>query len=271
VAFIFISSFIAVGTILYLDKSVDRIYETKQKIEQAYRDIEKQNRALEKKMKDTEESLVTKKRELEILSNSLSEIEVLVGLKPLNDDGNISQRINFMKLSSQHRAVMLELFPNGSPVEYKGITSKFGYRMHPTLHKREFHRGTDLRAKMNTPVYATADGIVEWAGFHKKSGYGRLLILEHAYGFKTYFGHLKKILVKSRQFVKKGTLIAYSGNSGLSNGPHLHYEVRFIHVNVNPYYFIKWTQQNYNEIFEKEKKIPWQSLIEATAQLKLQN
>jgi murein DD-endopeptidase MepM/ murein hydrolase activator NlpD len=269
IAFIFFIALIAIGTILYLDRSVDNMYEAKEQLKEAYVELENKNLILEQKMQATKSSLSLKKLELDALSDSLSEIETLVGLKPMKNNLNISQRINSMKISSQHRAVMLELFPNGSPIEYKGITSKFGYRIHPTLHKKEFHRGIDMKAKMNTPVYATADAIVEWAGFHKKSGYGRLVILQHVYGFKTYFGHLKKIVIKSGQFVKKGTLIAYTGNSGMSNGPHLHYEIRFIHRNLNPYYFIKWTQKNYNEIFKKEKKIPWQSLITATAHIKI--
>jgi len=166
-------------------------------------------------------------------------------------------------------ATLLQLIPNGSPIEYKGITSKFGYRVHPTLNRREFHRGSDMKAKSGTPVYATADGIVEYAGVHRKSGFGKLVILQHAFGFRSYFGHLNKIVIKSTRFVKKGDLIAYSGNTGMSSGPHLHYEIRFIHNAVNPYYFIKWNVENYYDIFEKEKKIPWQSLIKATANLRV--
>jgi len=172
-------------------------------------------------------------------------------------------------MSSSQRATLLELIPSGSPVEYHGITSKFGYRIHPTLGTREFHRGDDMKAKLGTPVHATANAIVEWAGFHKRSGFGNLIILTHVYGFKTYYGHLKRVVVKSGQFVKKGDLIGYTGNSGLSNGPHLHYEIRFIQRALNPFYFIKWTQHHYNEIFEKEKKVPWQSLITATSQIKV--
>ena len=76
-------------------------------------------------------------------------------------------------------------------------------------------------------------------------------------------------MIKSNRFVKKGDLIAYTGNSGMSSGPHLHYEIRFIHNAVNPFYFIKWNVENYYDIFEKEKKIPWQSLIKATANLRV--
>jgi len=261
---------IAVGTILYLNESVDAIAEKKESLESAYKELKARNMLLEKSMYETKSSLEIKKKELEELSDSLTEIETLIGLKPIEDE-SLKERVSIAKLSSSQRATLLQLIPNGSPIEYHGITSKFGYRIHPTLGKREFHRGTDLKAKMNTPVYAPADGIVEWAGLHKRSGFGKLIILEHVYGFKSYYGHLNKIVIKSGQFVKKGQLIAYTGNSGLSNGPHLHYELRFIHRVLNPYYFIKWTQANYNDIFQKEKKVPWQSLITATSRLQVQN
>ncbi|WP_226966465.1 M23 family metallopeptidase [Sulfurimonas sediminis] len=259
---------IASGTILYLNASVDKLQSKKNEVAQAYKEMLRQNQALQKEMKRTTHSLLAKEKELDELSDSLSQIETLIGLKPLADE-SLAERVNMTMLSSSHRATLLELIPSGSPVKYHGITSKFGYRIHPTLHKKEFHRGSDMKAKFNTPVYATADGIVEWAGLHRRSGFGKLVILEHVYGFKSYFGHLNKIVVKSGQFVKKGDLIAYTGNSGLSNGPHLHYEIRFIHRALNPYYFIKWTQQNYDEIFKKEKKVPWQSLIMATSRIKV--
>ena len=119
---------------------------------------------------------------------------------------------------------------------------------------------------MKTPIYATADAVVEFAGSRNTKGYGRLIILDHTYGFKTYYGHLNKIIVKNGQFVKKGELIGYSGNSGRSSGPHLHYEVRFIQRSLNPYWFIKWNIQNYDEIFAKIKKVPWKPLVDAVMQ-----
>jgi len=266
--FVFSMVIFAVGTILYLDNSIDEIEEKRSQVASAYTELEVKNVELQESMSNTKNSLKLKKQELEELSDELSEIETLIGLKPLAET-TIADRVSATKMDTQHRAVMMQLIPNGSPIEYKGITSKFGYRIHPTLKKREFHRGSDMKAKMNTPVYAPADAIVEWSGMHKRSGFGRLVILEHSYGFKTYYGHLNKTVVKSGKFVKKGTLIAYTGNSGLSNGPHLHYEIRFIHRNLNPFWFMKWTQQNYDEIFTKEKKVPWQSLITATAHLQL--
>ena len=269
VIFLGIFTLVGVGTILYLNSSVKDIQKKRSSVEKAYNKLQKQNKALQTIMQSTQSSLQEKKKELNELSDSLSEIETMIGINPVSTEVSLQDRANFTKMNSEHMATMLQLIPSGSPIEYHGITSKFGYRMHPTLHRREFHRGSDMKAKMNTPVYAPADGIVEYAGYHKKSGFGRLVILQHAFGFRTYYGHLNKIVIKSTKFVKKGDLIAYTGNSGMSNGPHLHYEIRFIHNVVNPFWFIKWSIENYNQIFLKEKKIPWQSLVTATANLKV--
>ena len=269
-AFIAFVALFAVATILYLNYAVDQIEIKRLDMENAYSNLKLKNSNLNTSIKETQVALFLKKKELNDVSNSLSEIETLIGLNP-ESDTSLQDRVTQTKLNSEHMAALLQLIPSGSPIEYKGITSKFGYRIHPTLNTKELHRGLDMRASMKTPVYASADGIIEYAGFHKKSGFGRLVIIEHNYGFKSYYGHLNKIVVKYGKFVKKGTLIAYTGNSGLSSGPHLHYELRFLHRTVNPFYFVKWNVKNYKDIFEKEKKIPWQSLITATTHIKIPN
>lgn len=263
-AFIAVMIIIAVSTILYLDASVDIIANKKNGVEKAYNQLTAD-------LQTTKNILVDKKKELEELSDSLSEIEIMIGLNIDEDAVSLHDRVDLTKLNSEQMATLLQLVPSGSPIKYHGITSKFGYRTHPTLERREFHRGTDLKAKMNTPVYAPADAIVEFAGVHKKSGFGRLVILTHAFGFKTYYGHLNRVVTKSSHFVKKGELIAYTGNSGMSNGPHLHYEIRYLFNVLNPYWFIKWSVKNYNNIFKKEQKVPWQSLVTATTNLKVIN
>ncbi len=268
--FLTLIGFSAAGTIFYLDYTVDKIEIRRLEVQDAYRKLEQKNSDLHTNMKNTQNALDFKKQELIEVSDSLSEIEIMIGITPA-EDIPLKERVNLTKLSSEDMITLLQFVPNGTPIIYKGITSKFGYRIHPTLNRREFHSGTDMKAKMKTPVYATADGIAEWSGKHKRSGYGKLIIIQHNYGFKTYFGHLNKVVIKSGQFVKKGDLIAYTGNSGMSSGPHLHYEIRFNEKVVNPFWFIKWTVQNYQEIFQKEKKIPWQSLIAMTADIKVQS
>jgi len=261
---------ISVGTILYLNNEVDAIEIKRLNEQESFSKLQDKNKELNENIKGTQNKLEDKKKELDKISDSLSEIESLIGISPV-EDMPLQERVDIAKISSNDMATLLQFIPSGSPILYKGITSKYGYRIHPTLKRKEFHRGSDMKARMNTPVYATADAIVEWAGFHKKSGYGKLVILKHNYGFKTLYGHLNKVVIKSGTFVRKGDLIAYTGNSGMSSGPHLHYEIRFIQRAVNPFYFVKWNVQNYKDIFEKEKKIPWQSLITATAHIKVPN
>ena len=267
--FIGVLTFIALGTILYLDNSVDTVEDKKNAIEKAYKELEEKNIVLTQNMAQTKKQFLTKKRELTELSTALTEIQTMIGMTPVDEDISLKDKFDLTKVTSEQMRTLMRMVPSGSPIEYHGITSKFGYRIHPTLHKKEYHKGTDLKAKMNTAVHAPADGIVEFAGKHTKSGFGRLVILDHAFGFKTYYGHLNKVVVKSKQFVKKGDIIAYTGNSGMSNGPHLHYEIRFMYNVLNPYWFIKWTVENYNEIFKKEKKVPWQSLVRAASNLKI--
>jgi len=261
---------VAVGTILYLNHSLEDIEVRRLAIQDANSALKQKNAALDESIKNTQLALIDKKKELNEVSDSLSEIETLIGMTPVAEM-SLQERVAATKLNSEHMATLMQFIPSGSPIKYKGVTSKYGYRIHPTLGSRELHRGLDMKAKMKTPVYATADGIVEWAGFHKRSGFGKLVILQHNYGFRAYFGHLNKIVIKSGKFVKKGDLIAYTGNSGMSSGPHLHYEIRFIQRAVNPFYFVKWSVKNYKDIFLKEKKIPWQSLITATAHIKVPN
>ena len=217
---------------------------------------------LEKNITSLENVIKSKEKILEEVNDKVADIERIIQFTPPKDT-EIKQRLDLAKLNLIDKKIMLRNIPNGYPIRYIGISSPFGWRKHPILHKKEFHTGLDLRAKMKTPIKATADGIVEYAGFHKRSGYGNLLIIDHNFGFKTLFAHLHKIVVKNGDFVKKGQIIGYTGNTGLSNGPHLHYEIRYIGVVLNPLYFIKWNLKNYNYIFKKEKKVKWEAIIKA--------
>lgn len=112
------------------------------------------------------------------------------------------------------------------------ITSGFGMRMHPILHYMRMHDGIDILANVGSPVRATGDGIVQFVGHD--GGYGLMVRINHGFGYKTAYAHLSKILVKRGQKVKRGQVIAKSGDTGLSTGPHLHYEVEHNGVKLNP-------------------------------------
>ena len=216
-----------------------------------------------------EAKLDEKKKEFAEVSDSLTEIETLIGIST-STDIPLQDRFSIAKLNSEHLATLMQFIPSGSPIEYNGINSDFGYRMNSVLSRKEFHTGLDLKAKVGTPVYATADGIIEIAKFDDKGGYGNLVTIQHNYGFKTYYAHLSKLSTKAGLFIKKGDLIGHSGNTGLSSGPHLHYEVRFVQRVLNPIEFVKWGSDNYTDIFDKEQNIPWQSLVDVTSHIKIQ-
>ncbi len=201
------------------------------------------------------------KKETELLEiqEKVSDIEEMIGLEP-KEGLEAGNRLDIAEVDAQERLLMLRSIPSGHPIDYKGITSAFGWRTNPIREQKQFHTGLDLRASMNTPVYATADGLVEVSRKNSKIGYGKLLVLNHVLGFKSLYAHLNKIVVNPGEFVKKGQLIGYSGNTGYSSGPHLHYEVRYIGVALNPKHFIDWTLKDYGLIFEQEKRVNWESL-----------
>jgi len=126
---------------------------------------------------------------------------------------------------------LLAAKPSGWPV--KGwLTSSFGMRRDPFNGKRKMHEGLDIASRTGTPVYATADGIV--SSIRTEPGYGKVVTIDHGYGYRTVYGHNSKYHVKVGQRVRRGDLIASVGNTGRSTGSHVHYEVRLNGVPVNP-------------------------------------
>ncbi len=130
---------------------------------------------------------------------------------------------------------LLAAKPLGWPV--KGwLTSSFGMRRDPFNGRRKMHEGLDIAARTGTPVIATADGIVSSA--RTESGYGKVVTIDHGYGYRTVYGHNSKYNVKVGQRVRRGDRIASVGNTGRSTGSHVHYEVRLNDVPVNPHKYL---------------------------------
>ena len=117
------------------------------------------------------------------------------------------------------------------------ISDGFGMRMHPILHVMRMHEGVDFVTDVGTPVHATGNGVISFAG--TKNGYGLEVEIDHGFGYRTVYAHLSKIIAKKGEKVRRGEVIAKTGDTGLSTGPHLHYEVEHDGVKVNPvnYFF----------------------------------
>lgn len=216
-----------------------------------------------------EGALEQKSAQIEFLDQSLQKLEELIGVE-VEEPTSLpyAERIKKVQLNSLGKTMMLSLIPSGHAVSnYRGLTSKFGYRKHPITKKRHLHGGIDYRSRVGDEVIATADGVVSYSAFSKDSGFGNLVTIQHANGFKSRYGHLSQRSVKVGQIVSKGDKIGEVGSTGRSSGPHLHYEVWFLHHKLNPEPFDKWNMEKYDEIFAKVKGVPWASLSQKVDQI----
>lgn len=202
--------------------------------------------------------------EMTQVDNRVEDLESIIGvsMQPLEEgENNLEHRIDAASLTGTQKAFVMKFVPNGYPMAgYNRISAPYGYRTHPLFFTRHLHTGVDFATPIGTPVYATADGVVTSANF-STGGYGYLVKIDHSLGFMTYYAHLNKIVVQKGMFVKRGQLIAYSGNTGQSTGPHLHYEIRFLGKVIDPKNFMEWKMSNFDSIFEKERSVVWQSLL----------
>lgn len=135
----------------------------------------------------------------------------------------------------QDQNTLLAATPSIWPV--KGwVTSGFGMRKSPFTGKRTMHSGIDIATKTGTAIKSPADGIVSFSD--TKGAFGKVIVVDHGYGYTTFYGHCSKLLKNVGDKVKRGDVIAHVGNTGSSTGPHLHYEVRVNGVAANPSKFI---------------------------------
>jgi murein DD-endopeptidase MepM/ murein hydrolase activator NlpD len=149
---------------------------------------------------------------------------------------------------------MLACMPNIQPISNKNLertASGWGYRIHPIYKIKKFHYGIDFTASVGTEIYATGDGVIEKVESSAR-GYGNSIVVDHGYGMKTLYGHMDHFNVRQGQKIKRGEVIGFVGNTGLSTAPHLHYEVIHNNDKVNPmnYFFNDLTASEYDQMIE---------------------
>lgn len=132
------------------------------------------------------------------------------------------------------------LIPSVIPVKNSWFSSNFGWRIDPFTGKSAMHEGVDFVVPEGTSVYASAGGVVEYAGMHPQ--FGNLVEIDHGNGVITRYAHNSKVLVQVGQMVRRGQKISLSGSTGRATGPHMHFEVRFKGVAQNPVRFLKDTE-----------------------------
>ena len=191
------------------------------------------------KIKDTPTYINTNKNLKNI--NGLNKKNYKSGIKE-----NVIENINVKNITDNQEVQGIQNIQNENinnknfgkilwPVKSGKITSKFGNRNHPVLKSVKFHRGVDIAVSLGTPVYAGIRGIVTFAG--KRGNYGNLVEIKGSDGIKVRYAHLSKIDVVTGQKVLNGEKVAETGNTGMSTGPHLHYEIIVDESPVNPLNF----------------------------------
>jgi murein DD-endopeptidase MepM/ murein hydrolase activator NlpD len=180
----------------------------------------------------------------------------------LNEKIDLLRRKLYIESKSQDEVVSMAekkekhyaAIPAIQPISNKqllALSSGFGWRTHPIYKVKKMHPGIDFAASIGTPIYATADGTIAELSV-KFSGYGKMVEIEHGFGYRTRYAHMHDFAVRRGQNVKRGDLIGYVGNTGLSTAPHLHYEVFINGGQVDPvhYFYNDLTPAEYEKVLE---------------------
>lgn len=164
-----------------------------------------------------------------------------------------------LQVMAKNKEGMANAIPAIWPIDRTQLKAFYAFgvrKKHPIYKTRRMHKGVDMSTNYGVPVYATGDGVVEKTEQGKRRrGYGRQILINHSFGYKTRYAHLLKMFVKEGESVKRGQLIGEVGSTGGSTGPHLHYEVIYLGRNVNPvnYFNRNMTSDEYRQLMENTK------------------
>ncbi|MFA5297196.1 MAG: M23 family metallopeptidase [Lutibacter sp.] len=207
---------------------------------------------------------VNRYKALEGFDNSDMIIDVTKNMDILSKQLYIQSKSldEIVKLAA-NKEKLLAAIPAIQPVRSENLTrmaSGYGWRSDPFTKARKKHEGMDFSASVGTPVYASGDGIVERAD-QNSAGYGKHIRIDHGFGYITLYGHLSNYNVRKGQKVKRGDLIGFVGNTGRSQGPHLHYEVHKNGTAINPinFYYGNLSPEEF-EAMQRAAQIEGQSL-----------
>lgn len=202
---------------------------------------------------------VNRYNELEGFNNSKLVIETAKKLDLIRKKVYVqSKSFDDLVLLSREKEDMLRSIPAIIPISTKDLTriaSGFGLRIHPVYKISKFHSGMDFTAPLGTEVYASGDGIVE-SVLSSKRGMGNYIVINHGFGYTSLYAHLESFNVREGRKVRRGDIIGYVGNTGMSVAPHLHYEIKLNGLNVDPvnYFFNDLSPAEYEEMIEIASK-----------------
>ncbi|BCZ16746.1 ToxR-activated protein TagE [Helicobacter sp. NHP19-003] len=210
--------------------------------------IQANYQSLYHKNSNMQQEITQKTQEIALVTHKIKDLESILKVEKTKVDK--SYEVDLNALSQANKTLALSLIPNGEPVKSYSARLKAN-----TLHKKSLgpYNAYNFSVAANTPVYATASGIVDLLLQHNFQDYGKLIRLENAFGFTSIYARLSSIAIKPHAFVQKGELLGYSSAS-------LHYEIRFLGRIVDMPLFMDWNLKNFNMVF-KDEQVDWQNLF----------
>ena len=218
-----------------------------------YHSIYQKNAILKSAIKEKDEQIAE-------VNSKIDKLEGIINVGENNKQPQLN-KADLQNLTTEQRLLLLSLIPNGNPLKDFEAKTPTAQRLHPLQNKVGIEGGIDYIAPKNTPVYATADGVVSLIQQSGKTGFGNVIKITHSFGFSSMYAHLSTISVKKGDFIQKGQIIGYSGNSGRSNGDRLYYEVSFLNDSLNPAHYADWSVDNFDVVFQEKSNIDWYSLV----------
>lgn len=246
-----IGGYFAMNSIIY---KLDSINEAKKHALIDYVKVHSTNLALKG-------DIDNKTHQLKLVNDKINDIEDVMSMR---SDAKIKTSVNpidITKLSKAQKTTMLQIFPNGNPIKHFKLKNKTSHnkKSDAALNNATYlvgnatNTGYDYFVDKKEPVFAPADGIVEFVRTNYKSGYGNIIRLTHALGFSSGYAHLSDIKVKAGDFVTKSDIIGYTTPSNSPSVISLYYEVRFLSVGLDTLSFINWSENNFSTIFKSEE------------------
>ncbi|WP_053829714.1 M23 family metallopeptidase [Helicobacter heilmannii] len=227
--------------LIYLVHRISGLTLDKNIIQANYQSIYNKNSAMQQEISQ-------KTQEIALVTRKIKDLESILKVEKTKEDK--SYEVDLNALSGANKTLALALIPNGKPIKSYQSMAKAN-----TLHKKSLgpYNAYNFSLAANTPVYATASGVVDLLLQHNFQDYGKLIRLENAFGFTSIYARLSSIAIKPHAFVQKGELLGYSSTS-------LHYEIRFLGRIVDMPLFMDWGLENFSVVFQDEQ-VDWQNLF----------
>lgn len=257
----------------HLNTAIDIIVEQRAELSQRQAELESLRFSHDRlfyELEDKQSALIDVKDALVTLNAKFSDMAFAFDIED-SPPIRLADTINHGKVEATTKLMLSHSIPLGPVLpEGNAVSSMFGPRSINHPRASQFHKGIDFVANVGTPIFAPADAVVEAIRPDGKGlGSGNFIRLNHGLGFTTSYSHMDSFAVSQHDVVSKGDIIGYTGNTGISSAPHLHYEIVFLGRKLDPYPFVNFDTPESAKALKEMAFIPWNSLLDNAKELSI--